>query len=183
VFSAAATALFLFSFAQTTNLNHGATVGMSRYALWLVPLTIPVWRAIERSERSALRVTAACVAIGSAVWTVAMFRPSLAEGHLRPSAAALFLWTRLPAANNPLPEIFFEREAGTEGPWVPVATPGCEKALIIAGRWPEACAARPVPDWCAMPLALCYANATGGEPAFVATAPRGVGRPWSLAPW
>ena len=36
---------FLFVFAQTTNVNSGGTVHMSRYALWLLPLSLPLLEA------------------------------------------------------------------------------------------------------------------------------------------
>ena len=33
---------FLLSFAQATNVHHGATPSISRYAIWLIPLAIPI---------------------------------------------------------------------------------------------------------------------------------------------
>ena len=35
-----AQAFFLFAFAQAPNANSGGTPGMSRYALWLLPLAV-----------------------------------------------------------------------------------------------------------------------------------------------
>ena len=40
------TPVFLMSFAQTGNMHHGGTPGMSRYILWLVPLGVPFLREL-----------------------------------------------------------------------------------------------------------------------------------------
>jgi hypothetical protein len=179
-----ATALFLFAFAQTGNLNHGATVGMSRYALWLLPLGVPLWRALDRLGSKVAFASGAAIAVVSAVWTLAMYRPALPEQHLRPSRAALALWTRHPAVNDPLPEIFYERVAGSETPIAPASTPGCEKVLLVGGVWPNRCAgAAEVPATCGRAGAWCYANLVRGRHVFTRTTWRGAGRPWSLLGW
>lgn len=184
VIAAAAAALFLLSFAQTPNLNHGATPGMSRYALWLIPLTLPAWRRLDRPSSRALRVASVGVAVASVAWTLLWFRPSQPEGHLRPSAVALAMWTRLPGLHDPPPEIFAERLQRRENAQPPAATPGCEKVLLVEGRWPDACAAHASapPSACLAPDALCYANRDGAGAgyAFVPTTRYGNGRPWSV---
>jgi len=109
------------------------------------------------------------------------FRPVLPEGYVKPSVAALAIWTRYPALNNPLPEIFWERLGGSEFATPPVATPGCEKVLLLAGQWPAFCPAVPAPVQCQQPVALCYANRIRGIYAFVPIEVRGSGRPWSFA--
>jgi hypothetical protein len=173
VVSGAAAALFLLSFAQTANVNHGATPGMSRYALWLLPLTIPLWRIVERSPSRAIRGSAAGVALASMCWTMLFFRPARAEGHLHPSTAAQSIWTARPGLSNPLPEIFLERLHHLEGAPPPAATPGCEKALLIEGRWPAGCDGPSAPPPCTSRHALCYANREADGYAFVATTARG----------
>jgi hypothetical protein len=171
--------LFILAFAQTQNVNHGATPGMSRYALWLVPLTIPLWRIIDRGG-ALVRITAAGVSIASIVWTLLFFRPALPEGHLRPTSVAQFLWTGHPGLNNPLPEIFAERLGHREHAQPPIGTEGCEKVLLAEGRWPATCVPVPAPPICLLPQALCYGNRTAGGYAFVPTTSRGSGRPWTI---
>ena len=39
---------FLFVFAQTTNVNSGGTIYVSRYALWLIPLALPAMAMSSR---------------------------------------------------------------------------------------------------------------------------------------
>ncbi len=42
----------LFAFAQTMNVNHGGTPGMSRYALWFIPLAAPLFDATYRLTKA-----------------------------------------------------------------------------------------------------------------------------------
>ena len=168
VFAAAAAAIFLFSFAQTTNFNHGGTRDMSRYCLWLIPLAIP-WLRLERESRPAWRQAMGGLAVASALYCIAFFHPALSEQSTSPTLIASTLWTRFPSWTNPLPEIFVERLQGAEFPkWLPIATSGCEKVLMKgqgdgASMWPSSCSAVPLPPHCLRPGALCYANrsATG----------------------
>ena len=49
VVAAAASAAWLaFVAATATNVNHGGTPGLSRYATWFIPLAIPLFQAIDR---------------------------------------------------------------------------------------------------------------------------------------
>jgi hypothetical protein len=168
VFAAAAAAVFLFSFAQTTNFNHGGTRDMSRYCLWLTPLAIP-WLRLEPEARPAWRRAMGGLTAASALYCIASFHPVLSERSTSPTWTASTLWTRFPSWTNPLPEIFVERLQGAEFPWwLPIATGGCEKVLMkgqgdSASMWPSSCSAVPVPPHCVHPGALCYANrrATG----------------------
>jgi hypothetical protein len=72
----------LFAFAQTMNINHGGTPGMSRYALWMIPLAAPlVDAAHRRSDRPGRLVLAAAVSL-SCLWNTIYFAPSRPEGFL-----------------------------------------------------------------------------------------------------
>jgi hypothetical protein len=144
----------LFVFSQMINMNHGGTPGMSRYALWLIPLAIPFLdRDGAPGARTWLRVT---VAAAAAAWSVWLFRPAAPEHYLEPSAAASYVWTHYPALDNPVPEIFVERLRHGELFRLTAATPDCSKVLLWRGEWPQICPAQPTPDWCGR--GSCYAN-------------------------
>jgi hypothetical protein len=88
---------------------------------------------------------------------------------------AATIWQRWPAADNPLIEVFAERIAGSEpAPAPPLATPACEKVLIVGRgsgsptRWPARCAPAEAPPFCREPGTLCYANRNASEYGFVA---------------
>ena len=158
--------IFLFSFTQTTNFNSGGTPGPSRYGLWLIPFAVLIpdrWPAATRW----IRVLSA----GSVLWCVWAFAPALPEQHLRPSTLASAIWRFWPSIDNPLAEVFTERLAGQEGARPPVATPGCEKVLLIGNGtdapWPARCTPEPAPDFCRRPDALCFANETRGAYRFI----------------
>ena len=73
--SAAAGAVFLVTFAQSTNINSGATPGMSRYGVWLIPLAIPVFERAGDLVRGRPRQALAAVALSSCVWSMVAFQP------------------------------------------------------------------------------------------------------------
>jgi hypothetical protein len=166
------TAIFLFSFSRTTNVHHGGTPSLSRYALWLIPLAIPLLSCLERiGGRWWLRFLWS-VALASALFSVIAFRPSVPQNSREPTWLATFLWTRLPAWNNPLPEVFIETQLRVDEMRVPVATSGCEKVLVAAGdanesAWPSPCYPAPLPVACQTAGSLCYANRTDRQYEFV----------------
>lgn len=164
-------AVLMFSFAQTANLNHGGTPGMSRYALWLLPLMIPVLSVPRRPQRRPVRALSSAVSIAAATWSIVYFRPSAPERYLEPTRVALYQWTKYPELHNPLPEIFAERLRHQDLANVLAATAGCEKVLVNGGVWPSHCPGVPVPARCRE--ALCYANRTPDGYAFVTTSRRG----------
>jgi hypothetical protein len=167
----AAGMVVLFAVTQPANLNHGGTRGVSRYALWLVPLAAPLLALFDRSSRWA-RFTLSGLAAGSLALALGDYQPQQAQRYVQPTPAAAWLWRRFPALTNPLPEVFAERTAGFEGPGVlPSATPGCEKALLVVdqtatGWWPLWCRPAEVPKACAAIGSYCYANRTAGGLAF-----------------
>jgi hypothetical protein len=154
----------LFAFSRPINVNHGGSPGMTRYALWLLACLAPlvVAGAGRLSRRRPVLTFAAIVVSMGMSWFA--FRPSLVDrGGDAPNYAGAMLWSRWPAFDNPLPEVFAERVAGVDGsPPVPVAMPGCVKALVrgdAAGVWwPFPCEPREAPPHCQASGALCYVN-------------------------
>jgi hypothetical protein len=164
VVAAITAGIFLLSFSRTTNMHHGGTPGLSRYAVWLIPLAVPLLSIME--ERSALgswRPFLWTTASVSALISVFAFHPSVPQNSREPTWLATLLWTRFPAVNNPLPEVFIETELHVDEPRVPVATAGCEKVLVAGrdgddGVWPIPCYPEPLPEECRVTGAMCYAN-------------------------
>ncbi|HNV02079.1 MAG TPA: hypothetical protein PLE61_01970 [Vicinamibacterales bacterium] len=173
VCAAAVSAAWLaFVAATATNVNHGGTPGLSRYATWFIPLAIPLFQQADRAFPRAGRSMAA-IALAAAALSAWAYRPSRPEAAASPTRLASFLWSRHPSLYDPLPEVFAERLRGLDENWLPVATPGCEKVLLPGrgGRdsvWPMPCAPVPVPARCQAPGALCYANRTRTGYAFAA---------------
>jgi hypothetical protein len=153
---------FLVSFAQATNVHHGATPSMSRYAIWLVPLAIPILTRANRLGGGAWRSFLWCAALVSALICIRVFHPAVPPNSREPTLAAGYIWTKHPGWNNPLPEIFAETMLRREERLVPVATPDCEKVLLVGrgqdGAWPIPCFPAQLPYWCSRLGALCYAN-------------------------
>ena len=177
-----AAAIFVWSFSRTTNVHHGGTPSLSRYAIWLIPLTVPLFVVMYRIGEQWWRRFLWAAAITSAAISVVVFRPSVPENSREPTALATLLWTRVPWLNNPIAEVFSETELHTDDLFVPVATQGCEKVLV-GGDWPVPCYPAPVPEACQHVNALCYANRGENGYAF-AVAPGGAsGKLRSEAIW
>lgn len=163
VVASLAAGIFLFSFSRTTNMHHGGTPGLSRYAVWLIPLAVPVLSSVERAAHGLWPRFLWTAAVASFLISLFAFHPAVPENSREPTSLATFLWTRFPAWNNPLPEVFIESELQVDEPWVPVSTAGCEKVLV-AGRdgresvWPVPCYPAPLPAECQPGGAMCYAN-------------------------
>jgi hypothetical protein len=165
-------AIFLFSFSRTMNVHHGGTPSVSRYALWLIPLAVPMLSALHRGDGRGWRRFLWSTAAVSALISVWAFRPSVPQNSREPTWLATFLWTRLPAWNNPLPEVFIETQLQVDEPRVPVATSGCEKILVAGGGadegiWPSPCYPAALPAECETAGTLCYANLKGRQYEFV----------------
>lgn len=167
--SVAAALLFLVGFARNTNYHHGGTPSVSRYALWLIPLAIPLLRAARAAESVAWIRGLWAVSIASAVVTVFVFHPAVPDNGRVPTLAAKYMWTKHPTWYNSLPQVFAETILHTEGIQVPVETPGCEKILIGSsqkeGTWPIPCYPEPVPERCVG--RYCYANLVDRHYVFV----------------
>jgi hypothetical protein len=170
--AAAAGAVFLIAFASTANLHHGATPGITRYALWLIPLTIPLLaHGRERPSRAWSR-TLGVITFGSVLFSVMVYHPAQPENWTQPTRLSEWLWTHRPAWSNPMPEIFAETLRRDDRTVVPTATRHCEKIVLgndvyADGVWPVPCAPVPLPAFCSGPDALCYANRTGAAYSIV----------------
>jgi hypothetical protein len=167
-----AAAIFLFSFSRTTNMHHGGTPSLSRYAVWLIPLAVPLLSSLKHMERRLWPRFLWCAAVVSALISVVAFRPSVPQNSREPTWLATFIWTRFPALNNPLPEVFLETELHVDDVRVPAATSGCEKVLFTGGdaersAWPSPCYPAPLPAECQTAGGLCYANLAGRKYEFV----------------
>ena len=171
--SAVSATFLLYSFAQTTNVHHGATPSLSRYGLWLIPAAMPLFDAASDAFGATWEKALRPIACVSALVCLFVFHPRIEQYRYAPTIWARLAWTHHPTWTNPLPEIFGGVNLDHETPWTPVATPGCEKVLLGArdtGAWPIPCYPAEVPAHCAT-AAACYANQTGAGYEF-ARAPR-----------
>lgn len=153
--------LLLLAAAQTANVNHGGTPGMSRYALWLFAAGLPA--AALSARRLHGHAPLAAVVIGTtAALTWGAFRPAIDEGRtLRATPLAVEVWARWPTLDRPVPEIFAERTTGRDGTGpVPTTDAQCRKVLTVgAGTdalFPFPCAPKAAPAECTALGALCY---------------------------
>jgi hypothetical protein len=166
----------LVSAAQTTNMNSSATPSMSRYALMLVPLAIPLLLTAQLSLGRRWEAVLIPLAIVSVVYELSSYHPRLAVNHLQPTLLADFLWSNYPDLYNPPPEVFFDRISHVDSGQVhrlpSIGTPTCSKVLLREGRWPSACPSDTVaPSRCGQPDGYCYANRHGETYRFVEAAP------------
>jgi len=174
-------ALLLLS-TQAGNVNHGGTRGMSRYALWLVPVVVPALAGLGQREGWRPRVLVLALGLLSLLSLFPGYLPARPERFLSPTPLAMWLWTRHPGVERPLPEIFAERTWGRESPHyppgeespgvLPAATAHCETALVRGddtpvGRWPLQCEPAAKPQACRRTAALCYAVAGPGRRRFL----------------
>jgi hypothetical protein len=132
---------FLFVFAQTTNVNSGGTVHVSRYVLWLIPLALP---AIDITTRPLLSY-APGLSLFAAMFVFAVylgyFQPDQPERYVEHSPQATWLLTRFPTLYHPLPEVFVERTLHIDGgPNVSAADPACRLILLVKARPEQPCA-------------------------------------------
>ncbi len=159
--TALAALALLWAAGQPVSQNHGGSPDLSRYAMWLMPLALPLLQQAGTSTRVSMRHTGLALAAVSAVWTLVAFPPSRPEGHLQPTAFAGWLWSRHPMWNDPRPEVFAERLSHAEPAIVPTATPDCQKVLLYEGQWPVQCLPQDTPpNECFDAQRFCYANRT-----------------------
>ena len=164
----------LVSFTQTSNVHHGGTPGLSRYAIWLVPLALPLVRALRLARPGWSDKLALLLAVPSVIACALVFHPRHPDNYREPTWLSQYLWTRHPSLTNPLPEIFADVLMPGAEPTLPVATATCEKVLLVGrgeaqGMWPMPCYPAEVPPECRQPAALCYANRTREGYRFVPT--------------
>ena len=166
----AAVPIFLYAFSQSPSLAAGGTPSMTRYALWLMPLAIPLLARL-RETNSVPERWLVLAAAATLVWSVAMFPPSRSEGDLlQPTRLASWVWRHHPGAENPLAEVFYLKVAHAYGSPQPAALPNCAKVLVVYGEWAR-CPVGPVPARCRADP--CYANRDGDDYEFAAAPLRG----------
>ena len=158
--------VFLISFSQTPNFNAGGTPRLTRYALWLLPLAIPLLLLAQDTFGARLRRWLIPAAVASCALSLLMFAPSKPDSYLTPTRLASWVWSHHPGFDNPLPEIFFERNGQRDSPPLePVANPSCSKILLVDGNSPAGCRIGPIPKECAR--GPCYANRSDGTYNFI----------------
>lgn len=160
--------VLLISFGQTAQIQSGGTPGIARYALWLIPLLIPLFAIARKLDLRHLTVFVFPVAIVSALLAFATYAPVHVERYLTPSRIAAFVWNHFPQFDNPVAVIFFERIAHREDSPKPIGTPTCSKILLVGGLGPPTCPIpQPTPKKCSTtPITYCYANRIGNEYEF-----------------
>ena len=99
--------LMLLLVAASGNVNHGATPGVSRYAIWLAPCAIVAFRK-DGSDglRRWLLTVVALASAGQIAWTS---HPKTPENSLAPTSASIWVSDHLPRLYDPVPEVFSER--------------------------------------------------------------------------
>jgi hypothetical protein len=137
-------AWFLFVFAQTTNVNSGGTVHVSRYALWLLPLMSPLLAATADWLQPRLPVLLPALGGLAVLVYAAAFQPVQPERYVTQSPQAAFFTSLLPELYRPVPEIFYERQVGGDGGVRgSAATASCNVILLHAVEQAQPCALSP----------------------------------------
>lgn len=131
---------FLAVFAQTTNVNSGGTVHLSRYALWLVPLALPALTVVARRVEPRRLPAALVAALALCAAYLGYFRPDQPENYVSHSPQAAWLIANTPDLYQPLPEIFVERTRHIDGgPRASAADPGCRILFLLAAAPDQPC--------------------------------------------
>ncbi len=152
--------LLLLLWSQNPNANHGGTPNVNRWALLLLPLSMPwiagAWDSSTARFRRALMAMTVVLAVYSSGWHL----PSRPENYLTPTAMARALWSRGWLHVTPA-EVFAERTAHAEPPALPIADEDCRVALVWDMQIPITCVppAAPFPAACEGVDAFCVAVA------------------------
>jgi hypothetical protein len=139
--SATAMALwFLFVFAQTTNVNSGGTVHVSRYALWLLPLALPtvaVATHVIDDRAPGVTLVAGMMLFGA---YLGYFWPDQPERYVEHSPQSAWVLSNVTDIYRPLPEVFVERTLGIDGGiHASAADSGCRLILLVAASPDVSC--------------------------------------------
>ena len=136
VFAALFFAVNLLAHASTTNLNSGATPGPARYALWYIPIFLPlVVAAFGRMTPLRRKWPLWGLVLTLTVVNLSVSWPARPENNYAPTFLSRFVQTYLSALYTPPAEVFAERFSGLgEGSRLPYARaivgPDCRKALV-----------------------------------------------------
>jgi hypothetical protein len=136
-------AWFLLTFAQTTNVNSGGTMSMSRYGMWLLPLAIP-FLAAAADAGAAVNLAMIGAALVALPLAALVFDPAQPERYVTPTPQSAWLDDWLPGRYRQIPEIFYERHRATDGGVRgSAATPGCQTILLTRDDRNEPCPLAP----------------------------------------
>lgn len=131
---------FLFVFAQTTNVNSGGTVHISRYALWLLPLTLPALAMLTQRAQKRAPALAFSVAVLLVSLYLGYFQPDQPERYVEHSPQANWLMSNHPALYRPLPEVFVERTLHIDGGMLrSAASQSCQTILVVSAHPEQPC--------------------------------------------
>jgi len=133
--------LFINFYAQssTTNLNSGGTRGPARYALWYLPIFLPLLLLILRTVTHT-KITVYVFALTAGIFGSVNYylnNPALGEQYTRPSFLSLFIQKNFSFIYFPPAEIFAERYGNADGnaglKTRAILGPDCKKLLIYTG--------------------------------------------------
>ena len=153
--------LLLLVVSQQSNQNQGGSPDLSRYCLWLWPLTLPWLLAMDAVPARRARYGGVALLVIGMTWSTLAFLPTRPESYRYPTPLASWIWQKHPAWTSPTIEAFAERTSHREPGEVPTATAGCEKVLLHEASWPVSCP--PIiaaPEACRGFGMYCYANRT-----------------------
>ncbi|MBN2475423.1 MAG: hypothetical protein JXB62_12500 [Pirellulales bacterium] len=104
-----------FTLVSTGFGGFGGTVGVSRYAIWLLFAFFPLqWQLLIwlLGRRRALFYPVATAALALGLWTTWLYRPGLPETCRRPTAVSRLLYAHLPGLYDPMPVVFYNCYGG-----------------------------------------------------------------------
>ena len=103
--------------AKTNNFNHGGTIKISRYALWYIPFLFPLLLKFARQFHQVpygQRLAVIIFLCGAVYINTGKFWPKREESYLFQASLAEIFYDHFPAAYDPIPEIFIERNIQKE---------------------------------------------------------------------
>lgn len=125
--------------AKTNNFNHGGTIKVSRYALWYLPFLFPLLLQFYNNYQRVSVWQRAAVwgfLIVAVYFNSVKYWPQRGESYLFQASLAEKFYDHFPAAYDPVPEIFIERNVRKELPtleWA-VSNRSGTKIVIHSGR-------------------------------------------------
>jgi hypothetical protein len=133
----------LYAQSRTTNLNHGATISVSRYALWYLCLFVALaaWLVNEAIKLSRVtRLLLVAIVLILSICSFAKYCPLKREEYNRPTWASHLITEMVPGFYVPLPEVFLERYSGLGESWDvwqlrAISSPS--GGLMMVNRWVE----------------------------------------------
>ena len=124
-----------FAQSSTTNLNSGGTPGLARYALWYLPLGLPLllWIAARVRWRSTAGYALGLLCAVLTVVSVVCYDPHQPEQYYKPTLLSLALQRTVPGWYDPPPVVFTMRYSGARDSraFQLVVGPDCRKTLLL----------------------------------------------------